>query len=233
MKKLFAVAVAVATLALVGCDKKTDSPTSTTTGSTPSVPVIQIQTSIPDTTTSPYAQSARGQVQAFNGFFAQGAIFSALQANKSGNTWTWTYGANGVTETFTATLQNDGSYTWSLTLNGTDGQHTYNNFQMWYGTTSGDGKSGNWTIYDYNDTTSVKFTWSTDANGTLTGTMDDMAGATVQHRITITARADKSGEINYYDGTATLTARWVWTVDGHGSFYSYPTPGASAPAGTW
>ncbi len=233
MKKLFAVVAAVALLALTGCDKKTDNPTSPGAGSKPNVPVIQIQTSIPDTTTNQYAQAARGQVQGVNAFFAQGTIFSALPANNSGNTWTWTYAAGGLTETFTATLQNDGSYTWSLMLNGSDGQYTYNNFQMWYGTTSADGKTGNWTIYGYNDTTSVKFTWSTDANGTLTGTLDDMAGTTVQHRMTITSRTDKSGELNYYDGTATLTERWVWAVDGHGAFYTYPTPGASAPVGTW
>jgi len=232
MRKLLLAGLAVAMTAMVGCDKKDNNPTSPG-GTAPTIPVIQIQTSIPDTTTNPYAQSARSQVAATNAYFSFGSIFNSMQATNSGNTWTWTYTAGGLTETFTATKQGDGSYTWKLTMNGSDGSHTYSNYTLYEGASSADGKSGNWAIYSYGDTTYVKFQWSTDASGVLTGTMDDMNGSTVANRMVITSRPDKSGQIVWYQATSTMQEKWVWLTTGHGSFYTYPTPGDANPVGTW
>ena len=232
MNRFVSAALLVVLVAVSGCDKKSSNPTNSS-GNTPTIPAVNIKTSIPDTTTNPYALEAKGQVALINALFTPISIFGSLPGTNSGNTWTWTCSYGGLTETFTAVKQGDGSYTWTWTLNGTDGTHTYTNWVFWQGTSNAAGTGGSWSIYSYADTTYTTFVWSTDGTGVVTGTLQDMEGSTVVSKLVLTSNPDKSGEIDFYEPATVLTQKWVWLATGHGFYYHYPSPGGSTPAGAW
>jgi hypothetical protein len=228
------VVVAAVVLTFAGCSKSSN-PTGSAGGTSPTIPAITLHTAIPDTSSSPYAQSALGQINLANSYTGLTAAFMALPSSNSGNTWTWSYSVGGLTETFTATKLGDGSFTYQWSLNGTGGGHTYSNWVYWQGSSNAAGTSGQWTINGGpTDSSYVTYVWSTDASGNVTATLTTYSSASsISAKIIITANADKSGNIMEYDGPSTLVAKWVWLTTGHGTYYTYPSPGGSTPVGSW
>lgn len=155
---------------------------------------------------------------------------------QSGNSWTWTYSAGGFTATWTATLSGS-NYDWKLVYNGTDNQVNYSNWTAISGSETTDGKSGNWTIY-YPPTTvaAYQLSWSTESNGTLTGTIvvnNDTTGA-VESKQVFTNNTDKSGELVVYYGNGPQK-EWdiTWKADGSGEYTMWDDQGNVVGTGSW
>jgi len=157
-----------AIILLAGCSKK-DSPTSSNGSSAPVVSPVTF--SGPSTTSSDvHAYEAQSLALSANAYSSYFSIFAAQQGTQNGNTWTWTESYYGASVTFTGTQTSTG-YSWKWIYSGYDSssQMTYNNWVFLEGTTSADGKTGTWTIYQDNTTkVAANYSWSVDASGKKT-----------------------------------------------------------------
>ncbi len=224
-------------VSLGGCSKKAD--TVTGTGTQTQSPQIPAQHFSGPTTSStdPYAQATITYATSINAMTSWSTAFSGLSATQNGNTWTWSYGTSAFTETYTATKLSDGSYSWKFVLNGQVDANSpnYNNKTLFEGTTSADGKSGTWKIYyDTSTTVLAQLDYSTDANGTVTGTYQEFdTDGTLSGKIIVTNNSDKSGEVQYFDKTI-LVYKSTWQANGSGTWYTYDsTTGNQTGTGTW
>jgi hypothetical protein len=237
MKKHLKVAGLVAgmlALALIGCSKDNNSPMQPPNVAPP-LPSITFNGPVTNSQDQ-NAQQAKLHVQTTNAYINILAPFTGQQGTLNGNTWTWTYSLQTLTATLTATQQSDGSYYWRLVLNGTDAgsSTTYNNWTAIDGTTSADGKNGNFNAYAPNTTTLLAgFAWSTSSNGVLTGTFklyDN--GSTVASQIDIVNNSDGTGEVRLSTG-GTLSFRAAWLANGSGQWWKYDANGNQIGTGTW
>lgn len=232
VKPLFAVLLMFALLNS-GCSKKDSSPTEPQTTDTPTIPTVTFKG--PNTSSTDInAQMIKSYASAMNTFSTMFLPYQQLQSARSGNTWTWTYTDRTLTATFTATSQSDGSYQWKMVLNGVDADDgtTYNKWTALEGTTSGDGKTGSWKIYDENKTTvATEFNWTT-TNNVLTGIQKDYSSGAVTDQITLINNPDNSGEMRVYSGTV-MTYKATWTSTGSGQWWTYNSSGAQSGTGSW
>lgn len=234
---LKAIAVLLFILVVVqGCSKKDDSSPTEAKTNPPSLPKVEFKG--PNTTsTDTYAQITKGYVSAFNGFSTIFTAYASVGATSSGNTWTWSATNGSLKVTFTATLQTDGSYSWKCHYDGTYSGKTYSNWAVWEGTTSADGKSGNWQIYDEDlpatKTLVAKYEWATNSSGTLTGTFWSYDNGALSDRLVVINNADGTGEVYSYSGTV-LTFKSKWSANGTGQWWMYnSTTGSQTGSGSW
>jgi hypothetical protein len=227
-------ALAIATIIASGCSKSSSpsSPPTTTTPTPPSITFKGPNTNSSDT----YAQMVKSMAASFTGLTSLYSPYFATNPKQNGSTWTWTVTEPpSLTATFTATKQSDGSFVWKLVLNGKSSSDstTYNNWTALQGTSSADGKNGDWKVYQTNTTILAgEFIWSTDNAGKLTGTLRSYSETgTLSGSIAIINNSDGSGEIDEYDGNA-LVFKAVWTSSGSGTWWSYNN-GTQTGTGTW
>lgn len=230
--------LAVTALLIAGCSKS--NPSSSQQAPKLTAPAFSgpAPTTPPSDTSSgymgySYATSVAGLFTAT----AQGYMsYYTGSGTQSGDSWTWTYSANGFTATWTAALSGS-SYNWKLVYNGTDNGVPYSNWTALSGTETTDGKSGSWTIF-YPPTTvaAYQLSWSTASNGTLTGTIlmnNDTTGA-VESKQVFTNNTDKSGELVVYYGNGPQK-EWdiTWAADGSGEYTMWDEQGNVIGTGKW
>jgi hypothetical protein len=217
---------------LSGCSKDDSSPTEQQV-TAPTVPALVFKG--PNTaSTETNAQMIKSYVAAMNTFTTMFAPYQYLQSVRDGNTWTWTYTEGTLTVKMTSTSQSDGTYLWKLIFNGKDPSSTltYNNWTGMEGSTSADGKSGSWKIYDDNTTTIAgDFSWST-TNNILTGTQKEYTNGTSTGQIVLVNNPDNTGEMRVYTGTV-VTYKATWTATGSGQWWTYGSTGAQTGTGSW
>jgi hypothetical protein len=231
-------AVLAGTIVLAGCSKSSSTtPTSSTTNTAPPFPSVTV--SGPTTTsTEAHAQLAIGYAAEVNAYSSTGLFgaFAGMNGTQNGNTWTWTITKGTLSVTFTETKQSDGSYTWSWVENGTDPSTkvVYTNWTFFSGNRTSDSKSGNWRVYQDNTTVvAADFSWTTNATGTLTGTVLGYTNGTLATKILVVNNSDKSGEVDVYAGTV-LTFKATWIANGAGSWWTYDSgTGNQTGTGTW
>ena len=228
--KVFWAAPVALGLALffVGCGKSEDSPTEPQEEAPP-IPTVRFKG--PNTTSQdPYAQTAKLAAEWFNVVTSIWDAFRSLPATREGNTWKWTYTAGGVTHTYTGTKQADGSVQWRYTLNGGG----YSNWTALEGSTSGDGKSGNWKAYEDKSTRlDVELSWSTSTANVLSGVWRDYENGVPDERIEMTNNPDGSGEMKMYNRANILILRIVWQSNGSGQWWTYSDTGQQTGTGRW
>ncbi|HTY37569.1 MAG TPA: hypothetical protein VMH23_10680 [Bacteroidota bacterium] len=215
-------------LIINGCTNSPNGPG----GSTPSVPSLSF--SGPKTnSTDAKEQSVASQVASMNAFAQQFLVVKNLAETEQGSTSTWKYATNGLTVTFTASEQADGSSRWTMVLNGTDTSGTgYKNFTAGRGTIGGDGKSGTWDVYDTTSTTPVgELTWST-SNNVLTGTLKSFTSGVLSAQTVVVNNPDHSGQLTLYDASS-LMFKAVWQSTGSGNWWTYDPNGAETGTGNW
>lgn len=236
MQKLFILAVTFAVLFVAGCSKSSNNPAGPGPETAPTAPTATFKG--PNTTSSDtHAQMAITYATGMNALMSPISGFSNQSATNVGNVYTWTYTVQGLTETFTATRQGDGSYTWSFTLSGTDGTNNYGTgWTYWSGTTSVDGKNGSWTFYRFGTTGKVAdLVYSTNASNVLTGTWQsyDTSGVVTAKWVVIN-RQDNTGEIDIYSDATHLVYKATWLANGTGSWWIYGSDGVTVSSqGTW
>lgn len=217
---------------LAGCSKDGSSPSEPQV-TAPTVPTLVFKG--PSTTsTETNAQMVKSYVSAVNMFTTMFAPYQYLPSTRDGNTWTWTYTEGTLTVKMTSTAQSDGTNLWKLILNGQDQSDgvTYNNWTGMEGSTSGDGKSGSWKIYEAN-TTIIEgdFSWATN-NNILTGTQKEYTNGTSTGQIVLVNNPDNTGEMRMYEGTV-MTYKATWTAAGAGQWWTYNSSGTQTGTGSW
>jgi hypothetical protein len=218
-----------------GCkdEKSNPSESNPNTSAAPSVPHPTFKG--PNTTsTDPNAQMAKSYATTMNGVMSSSTAFSAIPAQQTGNTYTWTYSVGGETYTFTGIKQSDGSYTWTLVYTGSSYGTAVTNFTLWQGTTSADGKNGNWTFYEPGHAGKTDgLVYTTDASNVLTGTwyVYDTGGA-LSSKLIIVNNPDGSGNVEQYSNGTVMNYKCVWIANGSGTWYTYPG-GVETVGGVW
>jgi hypothetical protein len=234
MKKLLLILVSFLLLFIFGCSSD-DNPASNS-GTAPGAPAVQVS-GPSGTSTDQHALMARQYAMVVNGFASYASAYGQAGGTQNGNTWTWSATQGTFSYTMTAVKESNGSYSWKLVLNGTpqgspDG---YDNWTAMEGSTSADGKSGSWTIYQVNSTIKAAyFIFSTDANGTLTADLTAYNDRGVEEgKYVFINNTDGSGELSFYDGTVRVL-KVTWIANGSGSWWTYnSTTGAETGTGTW
>lgn len=230
-QKLFSILILLfAALLITSCSKKDDNPTGPQEQA-PALPNVAFKG--PNTnSTDATAQQTKGLVESMNAYpmFFSG-MFASTKPTSSGNEWKWVYSAgNGATVTYSASKNTDGSYTWRMIFNGVIDGVSYVNWKFLEGTTSADGKSGTWKIYDDNTTILIaEYNWSTNSAGVLNGTFIGYENGVLEVKMEITNRPDNSGELLLYDKTV-LVLKSIWLANGTGEWWSY---GSQPAHGTW
>ncbi len=230
---LLTIGLAVALL-VAGCNKNNNP---LDTSGAPSFPSLTLKG--PNTNSSDaHAQETKSTIATFNAETSPTyvALLTAVNPTQSGNTWTWTSVQGTLTLTTSATKQNDGSYAWSVKLNGTDPftDSTYNNWVAITGTSTSDNKTGNFNTYNPNTTVLLgNVAWSTGADSVLTATLTSYNNGTLTGKGVVVNNPNSTGELDLYTGTV-LTYKSIWKADGTGTWYTYDaTTGNQTGTGTW
>lgn len=217
---------------LSGCSKKDSSPTEPEV-TAPTIPSLVFKG--PTTaSTETNAQMIKSYVSSMNTFTTMFAPYQYIQSVKNGNTWTWDYTNGTFTVKMTSTAQSDGTYLWKLILNGKDPSSniSYSNWTGMEGSTSADGRSGTWKIYEENKTTiATDFAWTT-TNNILTGTQKNYASSSSTSQIVLINNPDNTGEMRIYTGTV-VTYKATWTANGSGQWWTYNASGTQTGTGSW
>ncbi|NUN68882.1 MAG: hypothetical protein HUU02_04130 [Bacteroidetes bacterium] len=236
--RFLTAAVVILALGLAGCSEE-DSPTS----STPKKPTVpQASFSGPNTTSNnEFVQQAKFSSSFFNVYGEMFKSFATLPGTQNGNVWTYSETSNGLTVTVTTTLLSDGSYTWSIVMNGQyvddDTTVTVNNWKAFEGTSSADGKTGTWRMHDYNSSTPIlDMNWATNAAGVESGSMSFYEKGTIISQVDIVNNPNGSGSLTTFEkGTTALYKRMelLWNPDGTGSYKIYNEAGVVTEQGTF
>lgn len=176
----------------------------------------------------------KGRITAMNSFFATEnnwfSMASHISPTLKDTTFVWSYTYDQLTVTLEAKYDMDGSVEWTVTLNGTDGKNTYNNWTAIKGTTSADGNSGSFEIFKKNSTDiEYRYSWSIDSSGNKTVIFEDLEDG------------DKYVAVNNVDGSGSLTEyengvksfEVLWNADGSGSWAEYDANGNVVDSGSW
>jgi hypothetical protein len=235
MRNVITVLIITLLIGSIGCKEDKSTPSGPNTTAAPTIPQVTFKG--PNTTsTDANAQLAKSNATMMNGVMSQSTYFAAIPAQQNGNTYTWTYGAGGETYTFTGVKQSDGSYVWTLTYTGSASGTPVTNFTLWQGTTSADGKTGNWTFYEPGHAGKTdEFTYTTNASNILTGTWSvyNTGGTTLASKTIIVNNPDGSGSLEVYDDGTFMNYKSVWIANGSGTWYTYDSSGTQIGTGTW
>lgn len=235
-----ASALLVLSVFIAGCSKEESNPTnnSNTTSTQPSTPTVSI--SGPNTSSNdPYAISARSYAQMFGAVATQFVGIQGVAGNQSGNVWSYEMTLQGLTVKYQCVKNADGSVLWTITWNGTSGNNTYNNWKVCEAFSSADGKNGYYRVYVKNDTLrDGEYTWSTDANGTITGTFSEFTNGVENSRAVIIAHTDGTGNLTVSQKVTGVTGLVVktyivWQTNGSGTWTTYKNDGTIEATGTW
>lgn len=140
----------------------------------------------------------------------------------------WAVG--GITVTLTTTVEGD-QITWTVTVDGSDGELTYDNFVLFRGYQSTNGDSGSFSIFAPEVVGQALMTWEwmTGENMAVTVTMTSHVDGFV---LVAVSNPDGSGSIRATDGsTAVFYAEWG--ADGGGTFIVYDGQGVESDSGSW
>lgn len=238
MKKNTTLLIALATMLMIaGCDKDSN-PIDTTPTKKPSAPQVAFQGPTTNSTNE-YALQAQMFSLMFNGYASFFGSFSELEGTQNGNTWTYSYTMGTMTQTITVTQLSDGSYTWSVVFNGTDGNITYVNWKAFEGTSSADNKSGTWKIYAENSTQlEAELAWATDAQGNETGMLKVYENGVLNEQLDIVNNINGSGSMKLYQKKSSSTVLFlhmdiVWAANGTGTYTVYDENGNITVTGTF
>jgi len=235
MRYIITTVIAAMLIGLIGCSDDDSNPAEPNSTATPVIP--QVTFNGPNTTSQdPNAQIANSYVAIMNAGMLQSAAFSSVAAQQNGNIYTWTYGYQGEIYTFTCTIQSDGSYMWTLKYTGSNLFGTaVTDFMLWEGTTSADGKNGNWTLYTYGYTgKTAELIYTTGANDVITGTWYVYeSGGVLESKIIVVNDPDGSGSVEMYSDGVHLYYKAVWTATGSGQWWIYDGAGRETGSGSW
>ncbi len=233
------------TLLVIGCDSKKDDSTTNVNGASstttaPAIPTVNF-TGPSKTNTDPtyHALYAANYANAINAVFMPIQVFALMPAQQGSNQWQWIIQDGNLTITLRAQRNNDNSIGWQYIFNGTQDTNTYNNFILWQGVISADGKSGNWLFYD-EDTKVLLNTleYQTDAQGVKTATWDtkNNQGTQTIQRIIIVNYPNGSGSLDSYELVNTTMMKLLhieWNANGSGSWQEYNYQGVLTSSGSW
>jgi hypothetical protein len=203
-------------------------------GDNGSQPVIEFpEFKGPDTDDSK-AIKTKAHVQTLNSFIqsASGFVIYSEQADQQGEDWIYNWTSEGINYRLIISNNSDQSVSWTITMDGSSDNVTYDNYTLMEGTRSSDGKEGSWKAYAFDGSGTLEFNldWVEDEDGVLTAELelpeDNMRYLIVEH-------PDGTGTIRRYEnGTMTFTSTWD-NNEGSGQYSEYDEDGNELDSGSW
>lgn len=232
--KLFTIFLLALTLASCS-DDSGDDPTSPGDGNGDgdSAPTFQVPEFNGPNTDAMDAQETKVYANAFKSNAQVAASYGAytLLMEEQDGSWSYTWTENGLSWTITATRHDDGSASWTVKVDGSNDNHSYDNYTIAEGSKNADGSQGSWTKYDEqgNGNVEYSFEWTTNDNGVVNGLME-MPQDNI--RFEMVSNPDGSGSIERYeDGVLRFEASW--SGQGSGSYTKYDENGDEIGSGSW
>lgn len=232
MGRYFKIVSLCALLAMTACSNNSPNNPNDSNNTTPTIPdLTAIAISIPENA----PVNIKAMISVANNIVGLGYVYidivSENQPALENNKWIWknTYGS--LTITLIASSSNsDGSINWQLILDGTESSTNivFSNWTAMSGTSSRDGMSGSWVIYNLNSTQAAgNATWQTDSQGNITVNLTTDALV-----VDAKGNSDGSGEIVIVQNNVKIYEA-NWTADG-GSWAAYdPFTGEKIDEGIW
>ncbi|HYW96027.1 MAG TPA: hypothetical protein VE870_10600 [Bacteroidales bacterium] len=180
------------------------------------------------------ASSAIAYIMIFNTYSAFSTYFALPQdgqkqsGDKNSVIYTWSYG--GFSTWMTYRKESDKYvWTWDWQAPSTT-RFTYMTAEQ-----DLDGKSGTWSIYNADSPDQVDWTksWSTDANGNYSSTIQTFQNSGPTGTFEVTRNADGSGNL-IYNSDSEKQAEINWNADGSGDYWILNSDGPASnswPAG--
>lgn len=243
-RKLFAgMIVSVCLIGIAGCSDD-DNPAGSGNGAeAPEFSIVTV--SVPDAMTQssdPMAQLTVSYVAFANTFSSWFSFFTppagaakvaAPAGAHDGAPWVFTWSEDGLTVTLTITEDSE-NYTWSVVLDGTDGETTYDDFTLIDAAASKDGSGGSLVIYDpATQSSALDWTWNQASGGPYNFLMTSYDSEGFQ--IALTVNLDESGDLEYRMGDGAVFVRIFrseWQSDGSGDWWNY-ADGEIVDSGSW
>lgn len=247
---LLLAALVLAFFALNGCSSD-DDPADPGGGGSSDAPVfsagagasIELPAGL-ESSNDPNAQLVAGYMAQVNILASMSNIFDVPDgAKKSMNkdsSWEYTWSINEppVVMSMTLTVRElSESYTWTLRIDGTDGEITFDNDIVYFAEAAKDESYGSFYYYDIEgDVNDVIFSWewSTDSAGVFTMTMiagDDTEG----FKSVFVVNPDGSGTLDIYENVEMswqILLHFEWDALGNGSWIVYED-GVESASGNW
>ncbi len=179
-------------------------------------------------------EALQNSIEEFNANMATGytylSIATITSPDANDNRYVWQVSAGGFTAVIEAVKQEDDTVEWTVTISGSDANHSYDNWVALRGTSNMEGTEGEWHIFEENSTNEVGvFVWSVDDHGVKHGQFTAHSGDVVYE---ITNNPDGSGSfVKKVNGVKVYEA--IWDASGAGSWTSWDTNGNVIDSGNW
>lgn len=173
-------------------------------------------------------------IKAFNAHMSTGYTYLSLATitnpHMDGDRAVWNVRAGGFSGVIEADKQSDNSVDWTVTISGSDGARTYDNWVVLRGNAATDGSNGEWHVFEENSTVEIGvWSYSVEKAGRRSGVFTMRDG---QIRYEIVNNPDSSGRfIKKEMGQKVYEA--IWDSSGAGSWTSWDGSGAVTNTGTW
>ena len=173
------------------------------------------------------------------GFFRPpaGAAKMVVSSGAEGGPWvhTWTDGSLSVVLTITELADR---YTWSVVVDGTDGDDTFDNFLMAHAEAFKNSERGSMVVYDLESTlAAITWNWEINASDVYNFLMFGYESGSTQDgfEIDLTVNPNQSGDLSFSEVANSISAlnfRSTWQSTGAGEWWRYEG-GEVSETGTW
>jgi len=119
---------------------------------------------------------------------------------------------------------------WTVTIDGSDGKHTYTNWVALQGDAVTEGTSGNWELFEENSSDKIgDFTWNITNNNRKEGIFTQVDSTIIFEVINL---PDRSGSLVKRENSI-ITYEAVWDQTGVGSWITRDLQGNVTATGVW
>jgi hypothetical protein len=214
----FLAAILLSGVIIWSCDKNSTDTGSDDKISQPSMSEKSVIVNIPEnlkTTTDPYASMCYSYINLINSLTSYNSYFYAPEnatKEKNGNKVVYSY-SNGKENVWYEIDETATKNTWTVYYS--DASNSISKSKVIYYEETKDGKEGKCEYYDYANTKEVtmKYWWTTSANGTLTFNYLDNQNT----NYVLNSNPDGSGDLKVYSDSK-LIYEVTWDKDGHGNY---------------
>lgn len=186
----------------------------------------------PNSTNAP--QDLHESLKEFNNRVSTGFTYLSIATIKKpkveGHKATWNVSAGGFTSLIIAEKSDDETVHWTISVNGSDTNTSYDNWVAMEGTSNMDGTSGLWHVFEENSTVEIGiYRWKVSDNNQKEGSFSNN-NVTITHKVV--NLPDQSGNF-YKKENDKKVYEAIWDKSGAGSWQKWDPVGNVADSGGW